>query len=121
MVTPLGRSPTPGAIAVPAGERAPRTIRARASSPVAASGLLGAGTQPHPAASAGCTATRRGSRARSRTELRLAPGRHRVALLHLREAGPDPAYELSLVAASAPDGSPAAAEVHLLSVKGEPR
>ena len=43
------------------------------------------------------------------TRVGLSPGRHRVATLHLREAGAGPVvYEVRLVAAAAPDGSPAA-------------
>jgi hypothetical protein len=55
------------------------------------------------------------------TRASLPPGRHRVATLHLREAGSRATYELALLAASAPDGSPAAAQIHLVGAKGEQR
>jgi hypothetical protein len=55
------------------------------------------------------------------TRVALTRGRHRVATVHLREAGPAPAYELRLAAAGAPDGSPAAAGVDLVSGKGDER
>jgi hypothetical protein len=54
------------------------------------------------------------------TRTSLAPGRHRVATLHLREAEPS-TYALELLAAAAPDGSPATADVHLVRIEGEER
>src|SRR5262245_23734544 len=53
------------------------------------------------------------------TEASLAPGRRRVATVHMREVGPTPSYELALIAAAAPDGSPAVPGVHLVSAEGE--
>ncbi|MBI5501475.1 MAG: hypothetical protein HY907_14615 [Deltaproteobacteria bacterium] len=52
------------------------------------------------------------------TKVGLSRGRHRVATLHMREAGPAPAYELRLVAAASPDGSPADVDIDLVSGKG---
>jgi len=43
------------------------------------------------------------------THTSLARGRHRVATVHVREAGGPPTYELRLVAAAGPDGAPATA------------
>jgi hypothetical protein len=55
------------------------------------------------------------------TKVSLSPGRHRVATVHMREAGAAPVYELRLVAAAAPDGSAAVADIDLVSGKGENR
>jgi len=52
------------------------------------------------------------------TKVGLSRGRHRVATIHMREAGPAPAYELRLMAAAAPDGSPAVVDIDLVSGKG---
>jgi hypothetical protein len=52
------------------------------------------------------------------TKVRLEKGRHRVAVLHLREAGPRPAYALRVVAAAAPDGARIEVRAILVDVKG---
>jgi hypothetical protein len=52
------------------------------------------------------------------TKVALSPGRHRVATVHMREAGAAPVYELRLTAAAGPDGVPAAADINLVSGKG---
>jgi hypothetical protein len=52
------------------------------------------------------------------TKVSLAPGRHRIAVLHLREVGPSPAYALKVVVAAAADGARVAARALLVEVKG---
>jgi hypothetical protein len=52
------------------------------------------------------------------TKVRLKKGRHRVAVVHLREAGPSPAYALEVVAAAAADGSRVHVRAVLVDVKG---
>jgi len=52
------------------------------------------------------------------TKVALSPGRHRVATVHMREAGAAPIYELRLTAAAGPDGVPAPADINLVSGKG---
>lgn len=55
------------------------------------------------------------------TNAHLGRGRHRVAVIHVREEGPAPEYEIRLVAAGAVDGSPAVAGIDLVSAKGAER
>ena len=52
------------------------------------------------------------------TKVSLKKGRHRVAVVHLREAGPSPAYALEVVAAAAADGSRVQVRAVLVDVKG---
>lgn len=52
------------------------------------------------------------------THISLPLGRHRVATVHVREAGPSPTYELRLAAAAGPEGAPAAARAVLVVEEG---
>ena len=52
------------------------------------------------------------------THIGLPAGRHRVATVHVREAGPSPTYELRLAAAAGPEGAPAAAKAILVMEEG---
>jgi len=47
------------------------------------------------------------------TDAVLVPGRHRVATVHVQEAGPPPRYALDLVVAADDEGRPAPATVQL--------
>jgi hypothetical protein len=51
------------------------------------------------------------------TQVSLKKGRHRVAVLHLREGGTAPVYEAKVVAAAAPDGARVFARAQLVDVK----
>jgi hypothetical protein len=54
------------------------------------------------------------------TQATLPAGRHRLATLHLREAGPAPAYELGLEAAADPTGARIPATVTLVTKDSTP-
>jgi hypothetical protein len=52
------------------------------------------------------------------TKASLRKGRHRVAVVHLRETGPAPSYAVEVVAAAAADGARVKVRVVLVDVKG---
>jgi len=52
------------------------------------------------------------------TKVSLKEGRHRVAVVHLREAGPSPEYALEVVAAAAPDGERVQVRAFWVDAKG---
>ena len=52
------------------------------------------------------------------THISLPAGRHRVATVHVREAGESPTYELRLAAAAGPEGAPATARAILVMEEG---
>jgi len=52
------------------------------------------------------------------TKVSLRPGRHRVAVVHLRETGPAPSYAVEVVAAAAADGARVKVRAVLVDVKG---